>query len=286
MKKPLVIALAAVWCIGLAGPLLAQQPRVVNARLSARPAQPDLARAVTGIVSSQAEPAWIGYFVPVYKPSEPRNDGWSERCRLEQTPADRTNAATPVGPIKLEPSPLLMVLFRVQDRQLQRVRTFSADCELDAGGLPFYWFDNVPPAQSVAYLRTLVTDLSASKGPSEAALSALAMHNDPSASTALLDMARNGTAPRLRERSLFWVARRAEVKALPVITDAIANDPEVAVKKQAVFALSQLPNGEGIPLLITLSKSTGNPEVRKQAMFWLGQSKDPRALSYFEQLLR
>jgi hypothetical protein len=257
----------------------------VNARVVARPVQPDLSRAVAGIVSNQVEPAWIGYFVPVFKPSEPRNDGWSERCRLEQVSGDRTNPAAPVGPIKLEPSPLLMVLFRVQDRQLQRIRTFSADCELDGGGLPFYWFENVQASQSVAYLRTLVTDLSP-KGPSESALSALAMHNDPSAPTALLDMARNSTLPRLRERSLFWVARRAEAKALPVITDAIANDPEVAVKKQAVFALSQLPNGEGIPMLITLSKSNGNPEVRKQAMFWLGQSKDPRALSFFEQLLR
>jgi hypothetical protein len=26
--------------------------------------------------------------------------------------------------------------------------------------------------------------------------------------------------------------------------------------------------------------------VRKQAMFWLGQSKDPRALAFFEQILK
>jgi len=25
--------------------------------------------------------------------------------------------------------------------------------------------------------------------------------------------------------------------------------------------------------------------VRKQAMFWLGQSRDPRALTFFEQIL-
>ena len=28
-----------------------------------------------------------------------------------------------------------------------------------------------------------------------------------------------------------------------------------------------------------------NPEVRKQAFFWLGQSHDPRALSYIENVL-
>ena len=58
------------------------------------------------------------------------------------------------------------------------------------------------------------------------------------------------------------------------------------MKKQAVFALSQLPRDEGIPLLIKLARSHTNPIVRKQAMFWLGQSNDPRALSFFEEVLR
>jgi hypothetical protein len=53
-----------------------------------------------------------------------------------------------------------------------------------------------------------------------------------------------------------------------------------------VFALTQLPAGEGVPLLITLARTAANPVVRKQAYFWLGQSKDPRALSFFEEVLR
>jgi HEAT repeat protein len=57
------------------------------------------------------------------------------------------------------------------------------------------------------------------------------------------------------------------------------------VKKQAVFALSQLPKDEGIPLLIQVARKNNNPVVRKQAMFWLGQSNDPRALQFFEEVL-
>jgi hypothetical protein len=34
-----------------------------------------------------------------------------------------------------------------------------------------------------------------------------------------------------------------------------------------------------------VAKTNRNPEVRKQAMFWLGQSNDPRALDFFEQVL-
>jgi hypothetical protein len=50
--------------------------------------------------------------------------------------------------------------------------------------------------------------------------------------------------------------------------------------------LSQLPKDEGVPLLIRLAETHKSVEVRKQAMFWLGQSQDPRALQFFEQVLK
>jgi hypothetical protein len=46
-----------------------------------------------------------------------------------------------------------------------------------------------------------------------------------------------------------------------------------------------LPKDDGVPLLIQLARTNTNPAVRKQAMFWLGQSKDPRALRFFEEIL-
>jgi HEAT repeat protein len=57
------------------------------------------------------------------------------------------------------------------------------------------------------------------------------------------------------------------------------------VKRRAVFALSQLPKDEGVPMLIEIARSNRNPEVRRQAMFWLGQSHDPRAVAFFEQVV-
>ena len=66
----------------------------------------------------------------------------------------------------------------------------------------------------------------------------------------------------------------------------IEDDPETEVKKRAVFALSQLPHDEGVPLLIDTARKNRNPAVRKQAMFWLGQSNDPRALAFFEDVLK
>jgi HEAT repeat protein len=74
-------------------------------------------------------------------------------------------------------------------------------------------------------------------------------------------------------------------RALGDNQDAIENDPDTDVKKRAVFAPSRMPKDEGVPRLIEVAKANKNPAVRKQAMFWLGQSNDPRALAFFEQVL-
>ena len=76
------------------------------------------------------------------------------------------------------------------------------------------------------------------------------------------------------------------MKAAGPIQQAIENDPEREVKRRAVSALQQLPNGEGIPLLIQLARTSRNAEVRKQAMSSLGQSRDQRAVAFFEDVLK
>ena len=47
-----------------------------------------------------------------------------------------------------------------------------------------------------------------------------------------------------------------------------------------------MPDGEGIPLLIQFARTTKDNDVRKQAMNSLGQSRDGRALSFFEEVLK
>ncbi|HRB12789.1 MAG TPA: HEAT repeat domain-containing protein, partial [Vicinamibacteria bacterium] len=84
---------------------------------------------------------------------------------------------------------------------------------------------------------------------------------------------------------LFWIAQKARKQADADVIRTATDDPDVEVKKKAVFALSQIPNGEGVPDLIRVAQENKNREVRKQAMFWLGQSKDPRALAFFERIL-
>jgi hypothetical protein len=101
----------------------------------------------------------------------------------------------------------------------------------------------------------------------------------------LLDMARHDESSRVRRQALFWVAQKAGERAVGTLAGAVDDDPDVEVRKSAVFAISQLPRDEGVPKLIALAGTHRDREVRQQAMFWLGQTGDPRALTFFEQVL-
>jgi HEAT repeat protein len=115
---------------------------------------------------------------------------------------------------------------------------------------------------------------------------ALFVSKEPGTTEEMIRMAREDGSPHVRGQALFWLAQKAGSKAENAIAGAITNDPDTEVKKKAVFALSQMPKEEGVPKLIEVAEKNKNPEVRKQAMFWLGQSGDPRALEFFERVLR
>jgi HEAT repeat protein len=175
------------------------------------------------------------------------------------------------------------VLFRVADRDLQRIRVASLECPLDTGGLTLHWLTGVRAADSVDWLAKLAAD--DSRRVANTAIMAIALHADARATERLIALARGGRTSDTRATALFWVAQRAGDKAPGTITQAL-EDPDTEVRKKAVFALSQLPKDEGVPKLIEVARTHRDAAVRKQAMFWLGQSRDPRALTFFEQILR
>ena len=187
------------------------------------------------------------------------------------------------GRCRLAPSTDLVVLARVQQGAVAEVRPLAVDCDVDAGGMTLVWFDGVSAEASVAWLSTLATQSDANRRISENALFAISQHAGAAASAAIVRFAQTGT-PQMRGRALSWLAQRAANEALPVI-DAALKDPELEVKKQAVNALVRFPNQEGIPKLIEVARTHSNPEVRRQAMLRLGDSKDPRAVEFFAQIL-
>jgi hypothetical protein len=102
----------------------------------------------------------------------------------------------------------------------------------------------------------------------------------------LLTIAKDETRERgVRTQAVFWVSQAAGEKATEGLAEVVgdaATDRDVRLS--AVFAISQR-RAEGVPTLINLARTSKDPEIRKQAIFWLGQSRDPRALEYFEAVL-
>jgi len=148
-----------------------------------------------------------------------------------------------------------------------------------------FWLGTSRGAHGVDVLKRMLAS-DPSTRVREQVVFALSVSKDPAALTTLLDTAKNNKDPQVRGKALFWLAQKAGNKqARDVIANAV-NDPERSVKEQAVFALQQMPPDQGIPLLIDVAKNNPDPAVRKRAMFWLGQSKDPRALDFFSQVLK
>lgn len=266
------VATALIGMLLVAGAAWGQPALLTNAQVEVVPVAGQLARFVDGRVRAATTPRWIGYETPIVA---------GDRFLCDWNGNDTRRVPTSV---KLEGPDALYVLIRAEQGAVTRVRLFSEGCAIDAGGLPVAWLTGVNAGDSVSMLTGYLTPATPRK-VSDGALAALAMHRDASALTALLSAARGGATTSLRGQALFWVAQRAGDRAIPAISDAIDRDPDTDVKKKAVFALSQLPNQEGVPKLIEVAEHHSNPAVRKQAMFWLGQSKDPRALAFFERIL-
>jgi HEAT repeats len=270
-----VKTLALLTAIAASAFAQAPQPSVVNAQFQARAFSGDLASALRADNAT-----WFGYAV---KSRHHNTDSCCDRCRLEDS--SHSSVAVYNRPIPLEGSDTIALLYRVEHGVIQKVQVHSMACPLDAGGLAFIWLTGVPAPQSIAFLAKLATTSDDFDRHEGSGIFAISMHDDPSAVTALEDLARPPHSMHLREQSMFWLAQAAGERAASFLRGAVENDPDTEVKKKAVFALSQLPKDEAVPRLIEIARENKNPEVRKQAFFWLGQTHDPRALAFFEQVL-
>ena len=220
-------------------------------------------RAVSGDLAAQFKSDKATWFRYEIKTQHYRGNDWCDGQQHE-------------SPIHLEGSDTAAVLVRVENNQIEKIKLYSTECTFDTAGLPFVWLTGVSNEASLGFLKGL---------PMDGAIFAISQHAGNEATDILIDKAKNDHSTHVREQAIFWLSQRAGAKSAAAIVDAITNDPDTGVKKKAVFALSQLPHDEGVPKLIEVAQTQRNPEVRKQAFFWLGQTHDPRALAYIEDVL-
>jgi hypothetical protein len=292
MSMPFKLIASGLTMTALAAVAAAQPPRIENGTVTAQPAGSPFAQSFRSLVSSQPDVAWIGYSVPASEGDRvmccfdsgttfvngmvSNAAGCCGACRLEPSngtsTSRRTESAAPAGVVKLEGADRMVVLYRIADRKIDRVRVFSEDCRLDAGGRPVQWLENVRPADSIALLESLTNVEGDLKGKvADGAITAIALHGDPAADASLERLVAPGQPEAVRKKVTFWLGNSRGRRGFDTLRRVMRDDPSVEVRKAAIFGLSQSRVPETFDTLINIARSDNEPRLRSEALFWLAQ---------------
>jgi HEAT repeat protein len=293
---PFVLLAGAV--LAPAAPASAQPARFVNAKLETRPAAGGLERTFRALAAAADAPAWVAWPVPAVgekhhtccygSVDDLSSSPCSGRCFLEQEHRyasllqDGNDCQERSGSVDL------LVLVRLEGRQAERLRTFSTDCTLDAGGLPVFWLTDVRPSESVALLEAFVGDPAFKKhrDNGEPALGAIALHDDPRADAVLERFVASGQPERLRKQTAFWLGNARGRRGYEVLKSLAAKEESPEMRRHLTFALSQSDVPESIDTLITMARHDASSSVRGQALFWLAQKAGKKAAPAIEDAIR
>jgi hypothetical protein len=259
----------------LAAVLPVGQSQIQNGKVETRPATA-IAPEVTAL-GGGSDPVWIGWRVPAV-------DGDRDRCAwnsfsdgtilrgdfldagMAGTPRPQVQA--PPGPVAMEGGTQIVVLLRVVDRKIERLRTVGDDCPLDAGGRSVYWLSGVTPAESLKYLdglmrqddmppasqRTLVNN----------AVAAIASHRDAGAD-AILDRLVADRDADMRRLAAQRLGSDRGAHGFEVLRRLVASETAADMRLSFVRALGQTRQPQTADALLALARGDADPKVRAEA---------------------
>jgi hypothetical protein len=299
--RTILVSLATVTSLAVGAVIAAQQPRISNGQVAARPAPTPFAQSFNSLVAAANDAMWIGYAVPVVDNERimccfggettwingqvvsSSNRACCRSCKLEPS-ADGTSMAARApaggtGVVRLEASDRMIVLIRVEAREVDRVRVFSEDCELDAGGRQVTWLSDVRPADSIALLESWIAPATPVRRDRviDGSISAIALHGDPAADSALERLVNPSQPENIRKKVTFWLGNSRKARGLAVLKRVLKEDSNPEVLKSAVFGVSQSREPDTFDTLAGLVKADPSVRIRSEAIFWLGQRGDARA---------
>jgi hypothetical protein len=246
-------------------PAIAQPKLLVNAQLDTRSAGTGLEREFRALLAAQPQPAWIAYSVPF-------NRSFNLGCEYV-SPEGRSVP----GVVYLEPPAEAVLLFRVVEGAVDRVRELSPDCEIDAGGVPFHWLTGVNPAESVALLEAINR---------QGVIRAIALHANAAADLALERLTGVGQLDAVRRQAAFWIGAARGRRGLDTLKSLLATETDFRIRERAVAGLAVSREPGALDLLISVAREDRDLRVRRQAMNAIGRSGNPRAQTFLEGVLK
>jgi len=266
----------------------AEAPRIENAKLATRAVGASLDVTFSEIADTAEKAVWVGYSVDQVAGNREAccnnnwNDGNCGTCRLEKENGGTSSTTHTDGNVKLEGSRQLIVLYRLEAKQVVKIRVASNDCTLDAGGLPFFWLTGVKPADSVALLTTYVRnsdfDDHGDRGTGSGALTAIALHADASADRSFESFVTPEQREGLRRQTAFWMGAARGKAGLVILQHMAKTDPSSDVRAHVAFALSVSHEAGALDEMIRMAHEDNSSHVRGQALFWLAQKAGKKAV--------
>ena len=263
------------------------QPRLDNATIETRTVTRGLEQEIAD-VARRGQPAWVVWRAPLV--AGPRQlCCWDEgRCRLERGSGVSMSMndidAARSGRVMLEPPGEFLIFARVEAGQVGRVRTFTPECEIDAGGMAVVRLEGVEPAASVAWLAAQVLAAAPVRDDrydrvAKTSLAAIALHDVSDADRALESFMAPARPERLRGDATFWIGSARGESGVRLLTRVIAGDPSIDVREKAVFGLSVSRTATALQTLLATATSHGHADVRGRALFWLANKAGKEALA-------
>lgn len=276
----------------------AGMPNFTNAKVESRAISGTLDATISSIASSEGGVAWVAYEVPMIPPRNGEHremccsfhsgDGNYRDCTCDiestsgtnMTYSDNGGGKASGGTVKLEGPDNMFVLLRIAEHRVGRVREFTEDCRIDAGGTHVVWLGEAKPDDSVTMLAKLVTsnDWSEHDGRavSDGALSAIAMHDTTAADKAMESFVTNDRPEKLRSQTAFWLGSERGANGLTALKKMAKSDTDPKVREQVTFALSVSREPGSVDEMIRMAHQDESNRVRGQALFWLAQKASKR----------
>jgi HEAT repeat protein len=251
----------ATTILSTAPAMFAQQPTILHGQATSEAADHGLNTVLDGL-KRQNNAMWVGYSIPVVSKF---SSGWNSGnvAYLEGNGDSAVNDSEKPG----SSSDRAVILFRITEGTLTKLRVESPERELDAGGLRFVWLNGVNADDSVHVL----TDLARqdTRRLHDSAVFAISIHQTNTATAALISLAGANSDLELREKAAFWLANQRGHDGFVAIQRLAHEDGDPKFREKLAFDLTLTKNPEALSELIRMAHEDTSPQVRKQAQFWM-----------------
>jgi hypothetical protein len=267
-----------------------EPPQTINTKLEVRMTGSNLGVTIKEIVATADMPIWIGYEVAGVPGEhgdccgnyrEGANGQSNGVWHLEKEHGSSGGSPRNKNDVKLGDAKKLWILYRADQRHVERIQIMSNQCKLDAGGLRLIWLKDVKSEESVRFLSEFVQGREIFAGDenriAEQALTAIALHADSAADKAMAEFSSPRQPEGLRKRASFWMGAARGAAGLAQLEKMAKTDPSSDVRAQVSFALFVSKELGAIEEMIRMAREDGSPHVRGQALFWLAQKAGSRA---------